>query len=209
MPNWCNNHISITHSDPAMIDKIIAGQDKGILATVVPAPEELQDDDLTTWSHGPEQEARDLKKAALKAKYGFESWYDWNCANWGTKWDLCEPNVTRVTPNTVEIGADTAWGPPVAAYENMTAQGYEIVAHYYEPGMCFAGVWSSDDGDDYYSDWGDSQGAKDMLPQALDDMFGISEGQAEWEEEERMEEELYAFVKEGGEALEKSNEPSV
>ena len=205
MPNWCNNHISITHSDPAMIDKIVEGQDKGILHTIIPCPQELMDDDLTTWSRGPEQDARDAKKALLKEKYGYESWYDWNCANWGTKWDLCEPCVTRVTPNTVEISADTAWAPPMAAYESMTAAGYEVVAHYYEPGMCFAGVYTSEDGDECYSDWGDAQGAKDTLPQGLDDMFGISESQAEWEEEERMEEELYRFVKEGAEAMEKQD----
>jgi hypothetical protein len=209
MPNWCNNHISITHSDPKMIDKIVEGVDNGILNTIIPCPPELLDDDLTTWTKGPEQELREAKKAALKAKFGYESWYDWNIANWGTKWDLCEPQVTRTTPNTVEIGCDTAWSPPIAAFEKISEHGYQVVAHYYESGMQFAGVWSTDDGDECYSEWGDSQGAKDMLPQALDDMFGISEGQAEWEEEERMEEELYAFVKEGGEALEKKDEQSL
>jgi len=209
MPNWCNNHISITHADPAMIDKIVEGQDKGILQTIMPCPVELLDDDMTTWSHGPEQAVRDKKKAELKAKFGHESWYDWNIANWGTKWDLCEPHVTRINPNTVEITCDTAWSPPIAAYECITGQGYEVVAHYYEPGMCFAGIWSTADGDECFSDWGDSQGAKDMLPESLDDMFGISEGQAEWEEEERREEDLYAFIKDGAEALEKKDEQAV
>lgn len=207
MPNWCNNHISLSHADPKMIDKIVENQD-GILGALIPCPKELQDERTGSFG-GPDSAEKDALRARLKAKYGFDGWYDWQVANWGTKWDLCEPNVTRVDPNTVEIGADTAWSPPVAAYESLTELGFNVVAHYYEPGMCFAGVWTSEDGDDCYSDWGDSQGAKDMLPESLDDMFGISESQAEWEEEERREEELYAFVKDGAEALEKSNEPSV
>jgi hypothetical protein len=72
--------------------------------------------------------------------------------------------------------------------------------------MCFAGIW--EDGDDQlYQDWGDSVGAKATLPQELDDAFNISEGMAEWEEEERMEEELYAFVKEGAEQRKESKLP--
>ena len=70
---------------------------------------------------------------------------------------------------------------------------------YYEPGMCFAGRWSSDGGDECYSDWGDSEGAKATLPEEVDEMFGISESQAEWEEEERREEELYRFTVDGAE----------
>jgi len=82
----------------------------------------------------------------------------------------------------------------------LVEQGYTVRAYYYEPGMCFAGVW--DNGcDDCYSDWGDSQGAKDTLPEDLDEFFAISESLAEYEEEERMDEDLYRWTKEGGEAL--------
>lgn len=199
MPNWCNNHITIKHADKALIDAIVAtqGTDKGVLDTIIPCPAELNDPDLTTWSRDREDEL-EAKKKAMKAKYGYESWYDWNIAHWGTKWDLCEPHITRVDDNTVEIACDTAWSPPIAAYETMVEMGYEVKAFYYEGGMVFAGVW--EDGiDDCYSEWGDSVGAKATLPQELDDIFAISESQAEWEEEERREEELYTFVKDGAE----------
>ena len=202
MPNWCSNVINISHPDKAKIDAIEAAaradSDKGILATVLPCPEELNDNDLTTWSHGPEQEAREKKKAELKAKYGYESWYDWNIAHWGTKWDLCEPHVERIDDNTITITCETAWSPPIAAYESMQAEGYYVQGFYYEGGMCFAGVWE-DGTDDCYQEWGDSQGAKATLPQEVDEMFNISESQAEYEEEERREEELYRFTVDGAE----------
>lgn len=200
MPNWCNNNITIRHDDKAKIDAIMAteGTEKGVLDTIIPCPSELNDPDLTTWSRDREAEL-EAKKQAMKAKYGFESWYDWNIAHWGTKWDLCDPMLTRVDDNTVQIACDTAWSPPIAAYETMTQLGYTVEAFYYEGGMNFAGKWSSEFGDECYSDWGDSQGAKDTLPEDLDEMFAISESQAEWEEEERREEELYRFTVDGAE----------
>ena len=199
MPNWCNNFIRISHQDKSLIDAIEAtqGTEKGVLDTVLPCPAELNDPDLTTWSRDREDEL-EAKKKAMKEKYGYESWYDWNIAHWGTKWDLCEPQITRIDDHTVEIACDTAWSPPIAAYESMLEKGYEVTAYYYEPGMCFAGIW--DNGDDQcYQDWGDSVGAKATLPEELDDMFGISETQEEYEEEERREEELYRWTVEGAE----------
>lgn len=199
MPNWCNNFIRISHQDKTLIDAIEAttGTENGVLATVLPCPEELNDPDLTTWS-GDREEELEAKKKAMKEKYGYESWYDWNIAHWGTKWDLCEPQITRVDDNTVEISCDTAWSPPIAAYEAMLEKGYEIEAYYYEPGMCFAGIW--DNGvDDCYQDWGNSATARATLPQELDDMFGISDSLEEYEEEERREEELYRWTVEGAE----------
>jgi hypothetical protein len=71
---------------------------------------------------------------------------------------------------------------------------------YYEGGMNFAGIW--EDGiDECYQDWGDAQGAKDTLPQELDDCFAISESQAEWEAENEEEEELTEWIKDGAEKL--------
>jgi len=209
MPNWCNVHITITHEDHEMIEKIAAieGTEKGVLQTLVPCPTELLDDELTT-SYGDDakQAIVEAKKASMREKYGYASWYDWNIANWGSKWDLCEVSYNRVDDNTIQLSCDTAWSPPLTALESLLAQGYSIRALYYEPGMCFAGIWE-DGNDQCHQDWGDSAGAKATLPQELDDAFNISEGMAEWEEEERMEEELYAFVKEGAEQRKESKLP--
>jgi hypothetical protein len=40
-----------------------------------------------------------------------------------------------------------------------------------------------------------------MLPEDLDEFFAISEQMADWEEEQRLEDDLYRFTKEGGEKL--------
>ena len=49
---------------------------------------------------------------------------------------------------TLSSSFDSAWSPPVALYEYLVAQGFEVSANYYEPGMDFAGEWVN--GDDFY-----------------------------------------------------------
>jgi hypothetical protein len=205
MPNWTDNIITIKHADKALIDAIEATNDtdKGVLATIIPCPEELNDDDLTTWSRGPEQAARDRKKAAVKAKYGYESWYEWNIAHWGTKWDLCQPVISRIDDNTVVINCQTAWSPPVAAFETMVSRGYEIRALYCGEGPEYAGIW--DNGrDDYYNTTNGSKAARTILPQELDDAFDIVMAIEEYEAEDN--EELTEWIKEGAEAKAKLEE---
>lgn len=202
MPNWTTNNITIKHADKSLIDAIAATETSsvGVLATIIPCPEELNDDDLTTWSRGPEQDARDQKKAALKAKYGFESWYDWNVAHWGTKWDLCDVGYTRVDDNTIVLNCQTAWSPPTTAFETMVERGYEVRALYYGEGYEYAGIWE-DGQDDFYGNFNDSQDARARLPQELDDMFAISDSLEEYEREN--EEELTQWIKDGVEERKK------
>jgi hypothetical protein len=67
--------------------------------------------------------------------------------------------------------------------------GFRVKLFYYESGMCFAGIYD-ENGDDYYelSDMTAAEVAE-SLPEELDEMFGISENMAEWEEEKEEEEE--------------------
>lgn len=207
MPNWCNNVITLTHEDKTLIDKIDGCRESevGVLQTLIPCPEELLNPETTTWGHGEEEKAREELRQQLVKKYGYQSWYDWCIANWGTKWDLCEPQITRIDDNTVQICCDTAWSPPIGAFERLVEEGFGVHAYYYEGGMCFAGIW--DNGvDECYQDWGDSEGARATLPQELDDTFAISESMAEYEEEERREEELYRWTVDGVNANERTKQ---
>ena len=196
MPNWTSNVITVSHPDKSLIDAIEATNNSsdGVLATIIPCPQELCDDDLTTWSHGPEQVERDAKKAALKEKYGFESWYEWNIAHWGTKWDLCEPVITRVNDYTVEISCQTAWSPPIAAFETMVARGYNVRCLYMGEGCEYAGIFDNGQ-DDYYNTTNGSRHAAKILPKELDDMFDIVATLEEYESED--EEELTSWIKDG------------
>jgi hypothetical protein len=181
MPNWCNNGITLRHEDPAMIERVLKGRE-GLLMEFLPTPQALLD--TVAGFPGADKEAE--HEAQMKSnieKHGAKDWYDWNCNNWGTKWDFALDCVENPDPNTVTASFDTAWSPPIEAYNKLMALGFEIEAFYYEPGMAFAGKW--DNGiDEYYEYSGaTSETVREMIGAELDDYFCISESMTEWEEE--------------------------
>jgi hypothetical protein len=150
-------------------------QEGKFLQEFIPCPKELTE---TVAQFG----TNDHEKAN-REKYGYGSWYDFNIANWGTKWDVSSDNVEIVDANTVTAGFDSAWSPPTNAYEQLLEQGFEIEAFYYEPGMAFVGKWA-DGVDEYYELSGeDSTTVRESIGEELDDYFCISEQMANQEEE--------------------------
>lgn len=159
MPNWCDNSVTLRHSDPAEVDRAEAAFKRGeFCREFVPIP--------------PDQE---------------ENWYDFCIANWGTKWDVGgdDGNSDRVDAHELQITFDSAWAPPTGVYEALVAQGFEIVAYYHEPGMCFVGKY--DNGDDEYYEYGSENSSTVIaaIGNELDDYFCISERMAEYEAEEQ------------------------
>jgi len=185
MPNWCNNGITIKHKDPAMIERVLKGQE-GLLMEFIPTPQDLLET-VAGFPGSDKEAAHEAQKARNLAKYGSKDWYDWNVFNWGTKWDISLENVNLVDPNTVSASFESAWAPPVNAYEKLCAMGFEIEAYYDEPGMCFCGKWTGDENDffDDYREYGGetSETVREAIGEDLDDYFGISETMSQWEEE--------------------------
>ena len=184
MPNWCNNSVEIYHADPAMIERVRKGfNDGGLLSELLPCPQELTE--TVSGSMGEDKRAEhEAQQAANVEKYGYANWYDFCVNEWGTKWDVgADGNPAQDIPGGLMLGFESAWSPPIAAYEKLTEMGFNIRAMYYEPGMAFAGIWE-DGSDDYYEYSGlDSAGIAEQLPVELDEAFCISEQAAEWEEE--------------------------
>ena len=183
MPNWCNNSVEIYHTDPAMIERVREAFNKGaLLQEFIPVPESLH---IVAGSVPVAEEAEHkAKEQANRETHGYTNWYDYCVNEWGTKWDIgADGNPAQDIPGGLMLGFESAWSPPIGAYEKLTEQGFRIRAMYYEPGMAFAGVW--EDGSDDYYDYGglDSAGIADTLPVELDMAFGISDSAAEWEEE--------------------------
>ncbi len=187
MPNWCNNTLEITHEDPAMIERVRTAFKEGrLLDEFVPVPKELHivagrvGDDAD-----PEQIDLEAQEKSNRETFGYANWYDYCVNEWGTKWDIGgdDYNEPQEIPNGLIMSFDSAWSPPVAAMEKFQDLGFSVRLYYYEPGMCFAGIYD-EDGDDYY-ELGDmnSEQVAETLPEALDEMFCISECMAEYEEE--------------------------
>jgi hypothetical protein len=181
MPNWCNNGITIRHKDPQMIDRVIKGKD-GLLMEFLPTPQALLDT-VAGYLGEDKQAAHEAQQAENIKQYGHKDWYDWNVANWGTKWDFNFDSIDRIDDNTVQGSFDSAWSPPIGAYEKLLELGFEIEAYYYEPGMAFVGKWDNGYDECYELGGYDSKTVREAIGEELDDYFCISENMAEWEEE--------------------------
>ncbi len=182
MPNWCFNGVTLRHKDPAMIDR--AQHSDGLLMEFLPTPQALTETVAGSFGDTEKQRALEAQQAENLAKYGAKDWYDWNIANWGTKWDFNLENVERVDDYTLTASFDSAWSPPIEAYQKLVELGFEIEAKYYEPGMAFVGTWDSEYGENTYQ-LGDlnSNTVRDAIGEELDDYFGISEEMAQYEDE--------------------------
>jgi len=182
MPNWCNNTVEISHTDRSKMEALVAAVNEGKFCNfAIPVPEDLHivagrvGDDSN-----PEQIALEAKEKANKEKYGYSTWYDFCVNEWGTKWDV-DPYDKVEVADRITFGFDSAWAPPTGVFEALMDQGFSVRAYYYEPGMAFCGV-HDEDGDECYDIGGyTSESVKDAIPEALDEMFGISETMAEYE----------------------------
>ena len=187
MPNWCDNTITLKHSDPTKIKRAHDAHERGeFLNDFHPVPMDLKivagkvgdDEDA-------EQQALVLQENANRDKYGYANWYDWCVNEWGTKWDVGdEGSATLNEDGSLSASFNSAWAPPIEAYRMLEDLGFEIKAYYFEGGMMFAGIYEDGD-DDYYEIGGmNSEQINAELPKELDEMFGISEQVEEYESEE-------------------------
>ena len=201
MPNWCNNSVEIYHTDPAMIERVrTAFNDGRLLAEFIPIPQSLKIVAGCAGSHdSPEQIALvEAEENNIKA-HGYKNWYDFCVNEWGTKWDVgADGNPAQDIPGGLMLGFESAWAPPINAYEKLFYMGFKIRAMYFEPGMAFAGIF--EDGSDEYYEYGgmDSTQIAEELPVELDEAFGISEDVAQWEAENAEEEENIDIDLDGG-----------
>ena len=183
MPNWCNNGITLRHADPAMIDRAMNAKN-GLLMEFIPTPKPLLETMAGSFGDGDKQRKLEEQEAENLKVFGFKNWYDWNIANWGTKWDFALENIDREDPNTVTAAFDSAWAPPIDAYAKLEALGFEVKAMYYEPGMAFVGKYADgcDECIEYSAYTADT--VREAIGAELDDYFGISEEMAQYDEED-------------------------
>jgi len=183
MPNWCNNVVSMTHDDPAMLERARAAfAQGGMLNEFIPCPQALLDPRSTAYG-GPDAAENDRIRAGNEEAYGYASWYDWQVANWGTKWDIGNEDGARIVGDVLQLSFDSAWSPPVTAYWTLEAMGFGIKAFYYEPGMAFCGSWINGV-DESYSIPSTAAEAEQVIPEEIDLAFDIVNSMAMWEEEE-------------------------
>lgn len=163
MPNWCMNEMTISHNDPAMIKKAAEAWNEGkFLSTLVPEP------------NYPGYEDSEIKGGDFP---GMPAWWTWRINNWGTKWDVGLTaeldNRAEIEDNTFTVEFDSAWSPPINAYDTLCEAGFHIRASYYEPGCAFVGDYS--DGVDDCYEIIDIEQAKEEIPPYLLNKWDVIE----------------------------------
>jgi hypothetical protein len=172
--------------------------DRGeFLNEFIPVPKQLQ---IVAGSVGdPVEQAKleaDTKRNVEELGYG--NWYDFCVGEWGTKWDVGGDGQSDIHPDgkMLHTSFDSAWSPPVAAYDKLVELGFGVNAMYYEGGMGYAGSYD-EHGDQEINIEGMSADEIEQEHPELDEAFGISESIREYEAEN--EEELTAWIKDGAE----------
>lgn len=197
MPNWCNNTLTLTHNNPEMIARAKTAFANGtFLDEFIPVPKDLQETISGGFSDSKEQALHELKQLSNQATHGYKDWYDFCVNEWGTKWDIGDgQGIQTWDDNELVVYFDSAWAPPIAAYEKLEGLGFQIFATYYEPGSAFAGIF--EDGQDDYYDLSsmDSGDVEQQLPGHLNEAYGISESMAEYERENQ--DEVTTWYKDG------------
>lgn len=118
MPNWCQNRVTITHSDPILSSKLKKIDGENFFGTLYP----LDDENLHPG------ESNDL-----------------HIRLWGTKWDVTA-YITKISENGITVEFSSAWTPPIAFYDFLVKMGYSVNAKYFECGIGYAGIYN--DGED-------------------------------------------------------------
>ena len=114
--------------------------------------------------------------------------YDWSVNNWGTKWEAGIIDWERRDDNEIWISFESAWSPPTALYDFLVEEGWEVEALYHEPGMSYAGQFTTDGGDDYYDyDVTDLENIE-CLPEDVIEFADLRYAHERWKEENEEEE---------------------
>lgn len=86
-------------------------------------------DDYRAWLEKERPEAIEKGRLALQCfrETGYLNWYDWNIANWGTKWGAYSYALRFREPQKLVFKFETAWSFPKPIFEALTAQHPDLV----------------------------------------------------------------------------------
>ena len=133
MPNHCYNEIQIV-SDKGLepIRKLIVNENKLPIEEWTELNEDTQLIDFNLVAPQPEFDSPELES--------FDGWREWNCENWGTKWNAYECEILMDCNgkhnDILEIKFTTAWCPPEAWVKRLAAKLFE-----YDPDANMCGFY--------------------------------------------------------------------
>lgn len=158
MPNYCTNNLTVS-GDKKEIKRfheaIIQGDDRSsynefsILDNLLPTPSDLSATPKGSFGETEKQKQMEEMQKANKAKYGYADWYDWNCANYGSKWSDFDCVFGTITPTELNMTFMSAWSPIGEGIRRVSKQfpTLDFVLSYEEGGMAFCGGYAFRNGE--------------------------------------------------------------
>lgn len=143
MPNYCENKLRIKTDNNHLVGMLNAAASEGrLLDFIKPMPDDLQLTPKAWYSDEEKQQALSEKQQENLRNHGYNTWYDFAVAEWGTKWDI-DYISSAVGDNFIEIEFDTEWAPPINAYDALRDMNgvLSVEATWHEPGMGFCGAY--------------------------------------------------------------------
>lgn len=153
MPNWCYQNLTVHGKSKDEIDKFVGAitanqkNNEASLNQLYPTPEELANTDSASGGTQEQQDARNKKYEENLAKHGFKDWYEWNNANWGTKWGACDVDFYGSVDKTnygfmTQLSFNSAWSPAVGLIREISRLFPKLIfsLSYTEESDAFAGV---------------------------------------------------------------------
>lgn len=131
MPNWTSNSLTVSGKAADIkrfVAKVKSKERRFDFDNIVPMPKELEGISTgsctirgkrcSMWremgSDGAPEPIGEAELTAIKkAAGGHHSWYDWSCANWGTKWNANNVSGPTRCGDDVAYHFDTAWSAPM------------------------------------------------------------------------------------------------
>lgn len=85
-------------------------------------------DDMIAWLESLRPGIARWGRAALRcaAETGYPGWYEWSCANWGTKWGSYEYEERSHDPGRFVFAFQTAWAPPEPIFDKLAEMWPEL-----------------------------------------------------------------------------------
>lgn len=167
MPNHTTNHLTVTgpkDSIKAMIEAAKGEEDALCCQAIIPMPEDLKGtvkgSGLAHFESIEETHVREQHEAQLMDEYGFDNWYDWCIANWGTKWGVYRQCNQPMCWSKIEGGIYTefysAWSPPFPVIAELARRFSDLTftLDYSDEGGCYAGqnIYQGDSCDENYTE---------------------------------------------------------
>ena len=120
MPNWCRNRVTVYGNEEEVSKVVYIFESKDtVFGKIIPSPDwkniPNEDGELPVVVEHKNPKTGEVSLVTTefpKRKRNDDRWYEWNIANWGTKWNSCNTEIVDDTDNILSYRFETAWDCP-------------------------------------------------------------------------------------------------